>query len=297
MEQPKPEAQAVADLVKDLHQPEVVDLDHGDLKGQVLVTPRGVNVQSAKPFFDEWRGAPERREGTATLVTIDSFIAHANRFKDADSALFADPGDSPKLVAVLDYHRPGPDGAPRFGRHRSVYEFPISEEWEAWTTKDGQMMPQAAFAEFIEERIQDIGAPAAAEAPVKDFATKIGCQLATPAQLLTLSKGLSVRANSRVVNAQNLSTGEGELIYEQTHTDDKGKPLSVPGAFMLVIPVFQGDALYQVPVRLRYRVREAQVTWAVALYRPERFFDDAFKLACEKANKATSLPLFMGQPE
>lgn len=76
-----------------------------------------------------------------------------------------------------------------------------------------------------------------------------------------------------------------------------GAPLAIPFAFLLAIPVFRSGAVYQVPARLRYRVRDAGVTWSFNLYRPERCLDDAFREACERAQKETSLSLFLGSPE
>ena len=69
------------------------------------------------------------------------------------------------------------------------------------------------------------------------------------------------------------------------------------GAFLLAIPVFRGGDLYQIAVRLRYRVQGGAVSWSFELHGADRSFDHAFREACEDARARTELPLFYGQPE
>src|SRR5688572_30182597 len=57
---------------------------------ELLVLPKGKEAVSIKRFVDEWATRPDRRRGTARLTTLASFIEHVNRFKDAQSAVFAD---------------------------------------------------------------------------------------------------------------------------------------------------------------------------------------------------------------
>lgn len=292
------EAGVIVDLVKKHVAATVLDTKspHGE-NAPVLILPEGLKAQSIKPLIDEWRTCPERRKGTATLGDLDSFIAHANRFKDAGSALFAnqDPRH-PSLTAVLDYHPRG-DASPRFGQHRGLYPFPLSEEWTAWTANASKPMDQATFAEFIESRITDVAAPTEAGGSAKKLSDAIACSFASPSKLLELSRGLTVRVGARIANHQNLSTGEAQLTYQSEHQDEKGQPLKVPGAFLLALSVFRSGELYQVAARLRYRVREAAITWSYELYRIDRIFDDAFKEACDRARDETELPLFVGSPE
>ncbi len=125
------EAQAVADIVERLHGADVISIS--DPRGiapavPVLLTPKGLLLTSLKKTLDEYLPRPERRQGTATLLDLDSFVDHVNRFKDGDSVVFADnrwqapepaandrekqerdrlPNKgwtTPKLLALLDYH-------------------------------------------------------------------------------------------------------------------------------------------------------------------------------------------------
>ena len=66
---------------------------------------------------------------------------------------------------------------------------------------------------------------------------------------------------------------------------------------MTIKIVFRAGELYEVPVRLRYRVTGQNVKWSYELYRPEAVFDHAIEGACEAAKEKTALPLFYGSPE
>lgn len=295
----KTETEALAGFLRTNLEPRVLGVPRGSVdQVTVLVAPNGFNVHDLKPWMDKYLPAPERRRGTATLTDLDSFITHVNRHADPDSVVFADttPG-APKLTAVFDYHRAGPEAAARWGTHRAVYPFPLSDEWQVWTAKHERPMTQLDFAQFIEDRVVDVAEPAGASEGAKALVEKLGCDLAGPARLLELSRGLSVRVNGRVTEARNLSTGEAQLSYEARHETDEGQPLKVPGAFLLAIPVFRGGAPYGLPVRLRYRVKEGQITWHVALYRTDFALTQSIGEALARVRAATGLPVLEGSPE
>ncbi|BBK30273.1 uncharacterized protein YfdQ (DUF2303 family) [Stella humosa] len=299
------DVQAALAFAKDHVHAYPLGLQNGSTEtAQVVVVPRGLELKSTKPFVDEWRGAPERRAGQATLQDLDSFIALTLRFRDDGSALFADTTpEAPGLTAVFDYHQAGPEGAARFGRHGAVYPFPLSDEWKAWAEKDEEKMNQAEFAEFLEDRIGDVPPPPVFtdESADADRVTQLGRLLggtfASAQRLLELSRGLKVVENARVKSAVNLSTGEAQIAYESDHRDDAGAPLKVPNLFLIGVPVFRGGALYRVGVRLRYRVVGGSISWLYQLYRADVVLADAVTEACGRAQSQTGLPLYKGLPE
>lgn len=290
------EAQAIIDTVKELHGPEVVTI--GAEGQKVLVVPAGMQLKELKPLLAPYMDAPDRRRGIARAVDLETFINHTKRFADDDSAIFADPGpEHPRLVTVFDYHRKTAEGAPRFGQHRCAYECPLSDEWRAWTGNDGVKMDQAAFASFIEDHITDLATPDEASEIIVDLSRALDVAIAAPVKVMELSRGLSMRVGSRVLNAINLQSGEAQVNYEIEHQDKHGHPLKVPGAFLLKLPVFRNGALYKLAARLRYRTQGGSISWFYSLYRAERTFEHAFEEACEQAARLTGLPLYVGTPE
>jgi uncharacterized protein YfdQ (DUF2303 family) len=265
---------------------------------KVLSVPAGRQVTSIKPYIDEYRTAPERRKGTATFTDIESFVAHANRFRDEDSVIFADDNrDHPSLTSILDYHCHGSTGAPRFGQHRGAYTFPLSDEWEAWTAQDAKEMNQTDFARFVEDHNGDVAMPDSAAGSAADWAARLGTSFASPSRIIELSRGLQVHVKSAVRESRNLASGEGQVFFASENLDMNGAALNVPAAFLLAIPIFRRGDVFPVPARLRYRVRDGKITWWFELARAEQAFEvalgDALKLVAEK----TQLPVLRGSPE
>ncbi len=288
------EAAAVANIVRRHVKPDLLSLDD---ETKVLLLPE---AQSIKPLLDEYLTQPERRKGTARLGDLASFIAHAMRFSDVNSVLFASPDPKqPSLTSVLDYHEATHEGAPRFGQHRGVYAFPLSDEWVAWTTSNAKPMDQRKFAEFIEDRVIDIlSDPSNMGARARNLAESIQVSFAPASRLLELSRGMSIRVAAKVTSAQNLATGEVQVCYATTHEGDGGGGSDkVPGAFLVGIPVFRNGAGYELPVRLRYRLSDGALSWFYELHGADRVFEHAFAEACESAAHATGLPLYVGTPE
>lgn len=288
-------ADALIKKIEELVAPQPVDI----IAENVVAIPKGIELRSLKAFRDELADRPERRAGVAKLTTLESFCEHVVRFADEHSAIFAlDNPTQPKLEAVLDYHEKGAGGAPRFGKHRAVYQFPMSDEWIAWTRKTTEHMSQADFAVFLEDHLADVRDPNAAGTAATAFANALGIKLASPAHLLTLSRGLSLRVEANVTHHVALSSGEGQISYEEKHQERDGSgPLRVPGGFAICLPVFRRGAAYELAARLRYRVVSGKITWKIDLHGADRVFAHAFEEATATARLQTGLPLFYGTPE
>jgi uncharacterized protein YfdQ (DUF2303 family) len=293
----KPEAQAIIETVERLGQVEFKELAPG-VTIAVVPGDHGKELRSVKKLIDEYRTAPERKKGTATLNEPGSFIAHVLRMKDPSTALFAKiDREAPRITAVYDYHNL--DGSPRFGEHRAVYPFPLSEEWKLWSSRNGEThaMDQQDFAEFIEDRQPDLEPPKSAGEKTREYVDALGCDLATPGQVIALSRGLSVTVDQEMVSAIRLGSGELQMVFKETHKGINGEPLSVPGAFLIAIPFFVGGQPMVIPVRLRYRASQGSVRWWYQLALIDVLFREAIDLEIAKINDAVGLTAFIGSAE
>lgn len=295
-------AQVVSKLTKEFYATERLSLSSEG--HDILVLPKGKEIKSIKPFLDEYRAQPERRKGTAALLDLESFIKHVNRFKDKDSALFANNSRTePSITSVYDYHEAGEYAvaAPRFGQHRGVYKFPLSDEWNTWQKFAGSKnaMSQKDFAAFLENQIADV-VPAQdniLNQNIKDLVDLLGGDFASPSTLINLSRGMEVNEGMKVKQNVNLSTGETVLHYTSEHQDASGAPLKVPNFFLIAIPVFVNGDRWQIAVRLRYRIASGSIVWFYDLYRDDKVFETAFEEAVLKTAEKTGVPLFIGTPE
>ena len=295
------EAQKIAELATQAHgKPATVEIHHGGLNAEVLLVPNGAggyHQHSVKKLLEEYRDAPERRTGTAVLTDLESFIAHTKRFADTDSAVFVGRSGNPSLTSVLDYHRAGAASAPRFGKHRGVYQFPLSDEWVAWNSTNGKSMGQEEFARWLEDHLGDVADPKSAGDTAKAFVSLLSCGFAGASTLLGLSRGLEIHVGSRVKQHVKLSSGESTVAFDEAHSDGTGAPVKVPGAFLLGIPVFRNGELYQVPTRLRYRVSAGGISWSFEMHRTQAILDHAIREACLDVAEETGLPVYEGSPE
>lgn len=293
---------AIVELTKKSHLPEIVEVSLPDLGPgvpaavPVVIDPRLGTVSAAKDIVEAFRTKPALKRGTALALTLRSFIDLTNRHKTAASVIFADTDwKKPAFQAVVDYHAAESGGPADNLKHRIRYEFPLSEEWKAWVAQNGEPMSQGDFAAFLEDRIADLTAPTDREKLdlERDFDTKI----ATPAQLIQLSRGLSINVASAVKNIVNLASGEASIQFDEQHTDGNGQPIKVPGLFMLAIaPFFMGEKI-SIPVRLRYRKSGQGILWFYQLYRPDKHVTERVRDDLLTVADKTELPTFEGSPE
>ena len=249
---------------------------------------------------------PLRRQGTAYVSRLESLISLTNRHADEDAleaALFVQEpalgGLGGGITAIIDYHE-GPKGDANWLGHRIHYPFPLSPEWKAWMGHNGKTFSMFEFAEFLEDRIVDVMDPGAADSlppEGKDYIAKAGGKIGSPSKLIEISRSLTVHENSRVVSANKLASGEGQIVFETEHTDGAGKPVDVPGLFIIAIPVFANSpVVWRMIVRLRYR-KNVGITFSYEAWRPDLVLKAAVDETVGQARDNTGLPVFYGTPE
>lgn len=318
MDTPKPDAvEKIANLAKDAHGltlhsvsvPAVSGLPTSISFGFDHRNLTGGGIKDLRDIVEKWRQHPERRKGTAQVLTLQSFIDLVNRHKSVHSAIFASTNwPNPSLTAVIDYHDiinrpPAPETdtqgipvpLPRFCEHRVHYPFPVTDEFKEWAENDGESMNQAEFAAFIEDRLPELAQATFDEE--KEIGKLFGTKLATPADMLALSRGLEVNVAGKVKNNVRLSSGEGELVFVEEHLNNKGEKITVPGMFMICLPVFIDGEPVRLPVRLRYRVSDGAVSWSYHLYRWKELVRERVVADLETAATETALPAYEGSPE
>lgn len=291
-------AKAVA-VAQEFPRPNVVgvtDPMDPDVHAIVAVGSNGVHVVP-DTVFDEYRTQPRLIKGTATVTRLISFVELVRRFRLDETAIFANTGPSPSLLAVIDYHN---YEQPNNGRNRISYPFPLSEEWRAWMGSNGEKMPYADFARFLEDRVFDvetITSDTELSDELKKLVAASGKALASGDKLRELSVGLKINENATFQEARNLSSGEGVLHFKAEHVDDAGQPVDVPNLFIINIPIFDGSPdVYRIAARLRYRRAGTGVVFWYDLVKPDACKDHAVEEACDYVVKETCAPLFFGTP-
>lgn len=290
----KTENQALADVLAENLKPQVIN--HAGI--ELLIHPKNQSVTDLKEITEKYQAAPDRRVGEQDLGRTESFIEFTNRYKTDDLSVIMARGVvvghsiDAHVKAIFNPDPAGPDQTKAgHGDFSAFYEFPVSKELAAWLEKDGTFINQGEFARFIEDRIIDMIDPLFASNKA-DLERVLSGKAADPINMLELSRGLEVRVKEQVKNAGRLQSGEMQLTYSVDHEGTDGQPLKVPSWFIINIPVFEGDKPYEIAVRLRYRLKEGQVSWAYEIFRLEKTFDTAFTETVKYIQENTKLPVF-----
>lgn len=282
----------------------------------VLLVPNqtgGVSIFEPGGFVDKHRTAPLRRKGTSTLYDIDSFIAMTTRFSDSDSAVFASADQPPTFIAVLDYHRIGSEGGPRFGEHRAKFTPVLSDEWRAWMGMHKKPMSQGDFSEFTDHRIGDLyDLGEKIPALVADFIAATGSKIAAKIDIVGVSQEFSLRTEMTIKGVKRVSNGDTQVSYEETNKAGDGGDLNVPAAFLIAIPVFKFGPRIVLPVRLRMKKAGQAISWHFDIFEAARAFEAEVADMIERvglppipgdssadarSKAGTGLPVYRGTPE
>lgn len=237
---------------------------HGNIPAQVQT----VDLETGLP-------APARKRGKVVVFDAASFNQVLADNGDAGniSIYFDRNPDKPSVVAVLNGH--GKKGA-GWGDFRAEIAFRHTPQWVKWKARDGKMLPQVDFAEFIEENMEDIADPA-------------GATMLEIAQYLQVIR--SVNFKSKVT----LASGAFQFQHDQDDTAKAGD-LAIPQDFKLGIAPIFGLAAYSVPARFRYRVTDGKLTLGYKLQRVETMMAQIIEDVIAKIERGANVSVMDGLP-
>lgn len=292
--------QLVTNLAQDARDVEIVSVETKGLgpglpeSVPVLIDRKAQRAVSLKSLLEEFRQAPAANKGAARADTLQSFVDLTNRHKDEGSALFGKTSwPDPKLTAVINYNAHGTEV--RAADHRVVYAFPLTEEFKAWVKFNAQPMAQTDFAAFLEEHAAELAAPMDGER--SEYERLFKEKMATPSEVLELSRHLEVFVSAKVKQSTRLQTGERVVEFTEEHQNAKGEKVVIPGVFMVSVPAFVDGEAVRIPARLRYRVKGGEIVWFYQLYRWEFYLREQVGHDLKTASAETGLPSFEGAPE
>lgn len=230
------------------------------------------------------KAAPARIKRSVTVRDADSLIAYLAANTDADDP--ADIGlehlhgagdleiwadlDGRRIKAIL-------DGGRGHRGHSATLELRHSREWEEWAGVDGKLVPQVAFAQFIEDHISSIGAP--------DGGT-----------LLDVVQTLSAKTKVDFKSSSLLANGQRQFEFAETIEAKAGQKgtLAIPTELTLVLRPFQGSEPVALQARFRYRLDEGQLFLGVRLAEPDRALEAAFQQVVDEVQEAAPVRINHG---
>jgi uncharacterized protein YfdQ (DUF2303 family) len=200
--------------------------------------------------LEKFADKPARKRGTATVydaLGLNTLIAQNTDAGDITIYCHRDP-ENPSIIAVLNG---GGAHGPGWGDARIQVVFRPTPQWVKWKSIDGKMMSQIEFAEFIEDNLEDIADPPAAE-------------------MLEVATYLQATRSADFKSGVNLSNGTVKLTnLEDITAAVAGGEKPVPASFTLGISPILGSAIFSVPARFRFRINNGKLTLGCKLQRVE----------------------------
>lgn len=214
---------------------------------RVVIVPDGGKAEVVD--LERHSLSPWRPRGTARPKSVESFIDYVKRHADARTTVWVEP-DSGKVVAVL--NDIGAEQSPEWGDLRAELVLPVTPEWEHWASRDGTYGTQREFAEHLEEGIDEIREPSAAE-------------------LLEVAQTMQATVTAEFRSASRLH--DGTIVAQWAETVDaragQAGDLTIPQQITLGIAPFYGEQPYAITARVRYRIAQGELRIGYKLDRPD----------------------------
>ena len=220
---------------------------------------------------------PARKRGAVTVFDAASFNQVLADNGDAGNiAIYIDRDpDAPSVVAILNGN--GKAG-PGWGDFRVAIEFQPTPQWEKWKGIDGKMLGQVAFAEFVEDNLEDIATPTGAT--MLEIATYLEATRST-----NFRSG--IRLSSGEIQFQNLENLEAKVGAGQ---------IAIPETFTLGIAPIFGLPSYEIPVRFRYRLQDGKLTLGIKLQRVETMMGKIIEDVIAQIERGANVSVLDGLP-
>jgi uncharacterized protein YfdQ (DUF2303 family) len=245
-----------------------------------VLVPNGARLEQIdlRAFDQKYANHPLRKTGRQDLATAAAFIAYVQAHADESSSIYANKAGTAFGAVFNDHQRNPParpaaegdaprgllDGMPGHRDFLANYACPLSVEWKRWMAKSQhekerkEGMAQVDFMRFLEDNLQDITSPAGAV-------------------LLTAARNFEAHSDAKFKSATNLDNGSVVFNYTENVNEvaQEGK-ISLPTAFEITIPVFDGGDPYVIEARLRYRVGQGGMVLWYELVKTHKILEHAF---------------------
>lgn len=284
------EADSIAELATQSIAPQVLTTD----ETVVALADGAGRVRTVD--LEQYQEHPRRATGQRTVYDAGSFAAYLHRHETAATEVFADV-QAAEIVGLLDSHEPARgteapgDSLAGWQQHKITLKLTQTPAWLAWTKHDGDFLPQAEFAEFAEERAEDVREP-------------------SPADLLELAQRLEMTKGVEYVSGQRQRDGQTQLVYKETMQAKAGErgDLEIPQFLVLALRPYVGGPTYGVRARFRYRLRGTALVLGYVLERPDLILESAFGDVVDSLREgqettgsapgyeAIDAPIFLGKP-
>lgn len=232
--------------------------------GKAVLVPEGYDVQRLAPAYEQ----PAFISARPVFDRRESFQDYVNDFKGANTRVLASISGG-QMAALIDYHGKA-DGAQPV-QHVATLKLQRSPEWNRWMGINDRAMEQIDFANFIEENIDDIVAPAGAD-------------------LLEMVENFS--ENRTVAFQSKVKRSNGSVVMSFRDEEDpkagEGR-VKIPEVMTLSLAIYDGEAKQRVDAFVRHKVDNGKLRLTVKLMKTQEHSQAAFQKICLDVSASTSI--------
>lgn len=246
-------------------------LDDGRI---IQYVPKGKDNYEARDITESYRRPapiPPYVTQNLTVQMAGSMIGYVNRFKNADTVIFASIVSN-SFQAIIDYHKMPLANLPSDGTtdkapasheavaqlkaHRANLQLQFSEQWGIWTGANEDDMRHVKFAKFLEENADDVISPPGNE-------------------LLQIISDIKATQNMAVQSSVRQGAVEKfQFVNDKGVMTDKG--VELPQFFTISIPVYFGGRAVPIKCFLRREVEDGVLTLSYSINRMETVRQNEF---------------------
>lgn len=243
--------------------------------GIYLVATANGEVETVDLTGPEYTGEVTRKTGRTLVRDAVSFLTYYGKHHDDATEVYSDV-ESLTVTAVLNAH--AADQA-RFGDHRLTLALRKTKAWDEWTSMDGVLVAQDAFANFLEDHLPNLVEP--------DAAT-----------MLEIAQSIKATTKAEFQSSSRLQSGERKFSFvEDTKASAGAKgDLAIPETFKIAVPPFEGADAYSMTARFKYRIDRGQLALGFKLEQPEERARAAFGDVLAEITAGIDTPVLNGTP-
>ncbi|MFE6488849.1 DUF2303 family protein [Streptomyces sp. NPDC057757] len=236
------------------------------------------NAQGDIEEFDltgpSYTGVLDRKTGTTTVRDAASFLTYYAKHHDDATEVYSDV-EQLSVTAVLNAHGPA---AADFGDHRLTLGLRRTKAWQDWLSRDGKLLDQDQFANFLEDQLPYLETP--------DAAT-----------MLEIAQSIKAHTKAEFQSSSRLSSGERKFVFTEDTTATAGKgDMAIPETFVIAVPPFEGAAAYKMTARFKYRLDRGVLLLGYKLEQPEERLKAAFTDVVAAIGEGIDTPILNGTP-
>lgn len=217
---------------------------------------------------------PARQHTTRRLLTLEDFCEYVKRFKKPASSIYVlTEGNGFTIVAEID-HRSETETA--WTDHVVSFVLQPSESIIRWKAENKKRMSQEAFAELLEERMQDIAVPAAGE-------------------ILDIARSLHVTRNLSVKTCVRTRDGGNSLAFNVADGIKAGEDgtVDIPTEFKInLAPFARHRESVQVRALLRTKIYDERPSFVYDLQLLDESIEEVLDGIISAIRTQTSLPVY-----